>query len=490
MSAYATNLPAKAKRRIAEADPYVSLECASSNIIRKVPPQNLEAEQAVLGGIFLKNNILHTVIDQISADDFYFPVHRIIFAVFLDLYAKNIPIDLVTVAEHLKQQGRLEEVGGAIYLAELAQGVIAAANAPYHARIVRDKAVQRELIGVSTEIISSAFDNSVPVEQLIDDAEQAVFAVAQRTSGATFLSSDELVKKVFADLEKRAGRSELVTGVPTGYHRLNEITAGFQPSDLIIVAGRPSMGKTAFALNIAMRAAVMDHVPVIIYSLEMSQDQLMQRMLCAWGKVDLSRLRRGFLDDEDWTRLYAAANALSPAPIYIDDTPVLGSLELRARSRRLKMEKNISLVVVDYLQLMRVSRRFDSREQEISEISRNLKALAKEICVPVIALSQLNRKLEERSDKRPMLSDLRESGAIEQDADLIMFVYRDEVYNKREDNPKRGIAEIIIGKQRNGPTGIVELSYLNRYTAFEELETQPPSEYLPRFMGIEQSNST
>ena len=313
---------------------------------------------------------------------------------------------------------------------------------------------------------------------LLDESEQAIFAVSQRTAAAPYLSSKDLVDKVFEDLTKRYERKELVTGVPTGYHRLDELTAGFQPSDLIIMAGRPSMGKTAFALNVAMRAAVIHNVPTLFFSLEMSMDQLMQRLLCAWGKVDLRNLRRGFLGDEDWSRLYDAANHLSPAPIYIDDTAALGTLEMRARSRRLRGEKDIGLIVVDYLQLMRPSKRTDSREQEISDISRNLKALAKELNVPVVALSQLNRKVEERADKRPMLSDLRESGAIEQDADLIIFLYRDDVYNKRDDNPKKGTAEIIIGKQRNGPTGEATLAFLKESTAFEELDSSygPPSE--------------
>ncbi len=384
----------------------------------------------------------------------------------------------MSVAEALNVAGRLDEVGGVVYLGQLAQSVISASNAAYHAHLVRDKALQRELITASVKIISSCFEPGADVASLIDESEQTIFAVAQRTTGASFRSSGELVTKVFQDLERRAGRSELVTGVSTGYHKLNELTAGFQPSDLIIIAGRPSMGKTAFALNVAMRTAVMDQTPTAIFSLEMSMDQLMQRMLCAWGKVDMGRLRRGYLDDTDWTRLYDAANALSGAPIYIDDTPALGTLELRGRCRRLKNEKKIGLVVVDYLQLMRASRRFDSREQEIAEISRSLKALAKEISVPVLALAQVSRKTEDRADKKPQLADLRESGAIEQDADVVIFLHRDEVYNKREDNPKKGLADIIIGKQRNGPTGEIQLVYVGYCTAFEELTDLPaPSEY-------------
>jgi replicative DNA helicase len=367
--------------------------------------------------------------------------------------------------------------GGTVYLAELAESVISAANAEHYATLVRNKSLQRSLIGACSDIISNCYDASQDIEQLLDHSESSIFSISERTTGKVFKSSKELVSKVFEDLEKRVERKELVTGVTTGYFRLDSMTAGLQPSDLIIIAARPSMGKTAFVLNMAMRAAVNAGTPVAIYSLEMSMESLMMRMLCAWGKVDLGKLRKGFLDDEDWAKLYAAADVLSRAPIYIDDTPAITTLDLRARTRRLHADKGVGMVVVDYLQLMRSSRRTDSRELEISDISRNLKALAKELNIPVIALSQLNRKVEERTNKRPMLSDLRESGAIEQDADIIMFVYRDEVYNKRDDNPKKGVAEIIIGKQRNGPTGMAELAYIGSYTAFEDLaEVPPPSE--------------
>ncbi|THB66096.1 MAG: replicative DNA helicase [Desulfovibrio sp.] len=449
--------------------------------MRKSPPQNVEAEQAVLGGIFIRGNLLHSLTEIVNEDDFYFPQHRMIFQAIIDLYRENKPVDLVTVAERLKSRHDLEKVGGAVYLAELRESsLISAANAEYHAKIVRDKAVKRSLIDASSTIISECYEDSGETEKLLDMAEQTVFAIAERTTGSFFKAGNELVKKVFEELQTRYERQELVTGVPTGYRDLNEMTAGWQPSDLIIVAGRPSMGKTAFALNSAMRTAVMENVPTVVFSLEMSMDQLMQRMLCSMGHVDLRDLRRGYIRDEDWVRLYDAADHLSKAPIYIDDTPALGTMDLRARCRRLKMEKDIGLIVIDYLQLMRASRNIDSREQEISEISRSLKALAKELHVPVIALSQLNRKVEERTNKRPLLSDLRESGAIEQDADVIVFLYRDDVYNKREDNPKRGLAEIIIGKQRNGPTGDLELAFLKNCTAFEELDARAePSEAQP-----------
>ena len=458
--------------------PEATRDKASADLLRKSPPQNLDAEQAVLGGGFIRPNLLHSLTEILTEDDFYHPSHRMIYAAALDLYRENKPVDLVSVNDRLKSRGGLEKVGGSVYLAELQESsLISAANAEYHGRIVRDKAIKRSLIDASSTIISDCYEDSRDTEALLDAAEKAVFAIAERTTGAFFKGSKELVKSVFEDLQNRYERRELVTGVSTGYRDLNELTAGWQPSDLIIVAGRPSMGKTAFALNSAIRSAIMDNVPVVIFSLEMSMEQLMQRMLCVLGHVDLRDLRRGYIRDDDWVRLYDAAQHLERAPIYIDDTPALGTMELRARCRRLKMEKDIGLVVVDYLQLMRASRRIDSREQEISEISRSLKALAKELHVPVIALSQLNRKVEERTNKRPLLSDLRESGAIEQDADVIAFLYRDEVYNKREDNPKRGLAEIIIGKQRNGPTGEVELAFLKNCTAFEELEARPtPSE--------------
>jgi replicative DNA helicase len=449
----------------------------SSDLLKRIPPQNLEAEQAVLGGVFLRNSIFHSLVDILQEEDFYSPVHRIIYRAFQELYTQNKPIDLVTVAELLQKKGQLEEVGGAVYLTTLTESVASAANALSYASIVQEKAVRRQLIEESVGIISKAYESDNETESLLDQAEADIFRISENRVQPRFRSSKELVDQVFEYLENRFEQRELITGVPTGYHKFDEITAGLQKTDLIIVAGRPSMGKTAFGLNLAMRSAVLHGVPSAIFSLEMSMEQLMMRMLCAWGKVDLSRMRSGFLRDEDWARLYQSAEDLSQAPIYIDDTPALDPLELRARCRRLKGEKGLGLVVIDYLQLMHVNQRKDSREQEISHISRNLKSLAKEIDVPVVALAQLNRKVEERTNKRPMLSDLRESGAIEQDADVIVFLYRDEVYNTREDNPNRGIAEIIVGKQRNGPVGTAKLSYLSPSTAFENLaEVPPPSE--------------
>ncbi|UTF48759.1 replicative DNA helicase [Desulfomicrobium sp. ZS1] len=457
--------------------PEEALQKASSDLLRRVPPHNTEAEQAVLGGVFLRNDIFHTLVDTINDEDFYSPVHRIIYQAFQELYRRREPVDLVTVAEYLQTKGQLDEVGGTVYLASLAESVASASNAVFHAQIVRDKSVRRRLIQTSSEILTSCFEAGEQTESLLDQAEQQIFSIAESKGKPVFMSSKDLVQRVFEQLEARAGQGELVTGVPTGYTDFDQMTAGLQKSDLIILAARPSMGKTALALNMGMRAAIQHDVPVAVFSLEMSMDQLMMRLLGCHGRVDLSRLRSGYLNDEDWSRLYQSAEDLSRAPIYIDDTPALSTMEIRARSRRLKAEKGVGLIIVDYLQLMRSSHKSDSREQEISDISRNLKALAKELEVPVIALSQLNRKVEERSDKRPMISDLRESGAIEQDADVIVFIYRDAAYNKAEDNPNKNIAEIIIGKQRNGPVGAIRLGYFGQYTVFENLtEVGLPSE--------------
>jgi replicative DNA helicase len=364
---------------------------------------------------------------------------------------------------------QLEAAGGAAYLGDLSRAVVSGANAAHWAKIVRDKAMQRALIDASAQIISNCYDASRDVPMLLDESEKAIFSISERANSKAFSSSNELVRSVFEELLARYNNKSVTTGVPTGYMQLDRMTAGLQPSDLIILAARPSMGKTAFALNIAMRSAMSGGASVAVFSLEMSKESLMDRMLCAWGRVELSRVRRGFLDDADWEKLSASADALSHAKIFIDDTAGLTPLALRARCRRLKAEHGLDLVIVDYLQLMHSSRN-DSRELEISDISRNLKALAKEMKVPVIALSQLNRKVEDRTDKRPVLSDLRESGAIEQDADLIMFIHRADAY-KKKDEPKTGKAEIIIGKHRNGPTGSIELAYRPEFTAFDDLET-------------------
>ena len=452
---------------------------SAPDLVRNVPPHSVEAEQAVLGGVFLKPESLYTLVAMLGEDDFYLPAHRLIFSAFRALFDRNAPVDLVTVAEYLKGASRLEEAGGAVYLAELAKSIASAANAEYYAGLVRDKAMSRHLISSCADLIGAGFEPGQDVRALLNEAEQKIFAISQRGSSSSYKSASELTKLTFDNLTARAAQGDILTGVPTGYSKLDYMTAGLQPSDLIIIAARPSMGKTAFAMNIAMHAAIRAGVGVLIYSLEMSMQQLIMRMLCSWGKVDVSRLRSSRrLTDEDWQHLHDAGGPFSSAPLYFDDSSSLSTLEMRARTRRLKAEKNIGLVIIDYLQLMRSDRRTDSRELEISDISRNLKAMAKELDIPVIALSQLNRKLEERTGdkRRPMLSDLRESGAIEQDADVIMFIYREAAYMKAEDRPPVDRAEIIIGKQRNGPVGKVDLIFASAYTAFVDETAYAPSD--------------
>ncbi len=449
---------------------------ASADLVRKLPPQNLEAEQAVLGGVFLSKELFHSLVDIVSPSDFNTPGNADIFQVFLDLFEKNQPIDLVTVGDALKVRDQLDRVGGPVYLAELADSVVSASNAVRHAHIVREKSVLRKLIDTASGIIADCY-GSQDVGLLLDEAEKQIFEIADGKDSNTVVDSKDLVKDVFEELTLRYENKSSVTGIRTGYAKFDELTAGLQKSDLIIVAGRPSMGKTAFALNLALRAAISENVPTVVFSLEMSKEQLMTRLLAVQGLVDLSNLRTGYLQDDDWVKLQHAADAISQSQIFIDDTPTLTPLELRARCRRLKSQHDLGLVIVDYLQLMRVKGRTDSREQEISEISRSLKALAKELNLPVIALSQLNRKVEERNPPRPKMQDLRESGAIEQDADMICFLYRDDFYNQAEDNPKRNLAEIIIGKQRNGPIGNVELRFFKHQTRFEDLNLMAePSE--------------
>ncbi len=446
---------------------------AGSDLLGRVPPHSVEAEQGVLGGVLRRGDALHNVADVLTEYDFYLPAHQFIYAAFLDLFNKKQPIDALTVAEQLIARGQLDEAGGALYLAELMDAVVSAANAEHYAGIVRSRSIQRSLITTCSDIIGKSY-GAPDVEELLDESESTILSLSERSGEKTFTDANALVNQLLDEFAERMNNQDLITGVTTGYARLDEMTAGMQRSDLIILAARPSVGKTAFALNMALRAALHQNTPVAVFSLEMSKEQLMTRLISLHARVELSRLRRGQLNDEDWAALHTRLDTLRYAPIYIDDSSALSTLELRARVRRLHTQKGVGLVVIDYLQLMRSSRYQESREQEISDISRNLKGLAKELNIPVVALAQLNRKVEERSDKRPVLSDLRESGAIEQDADVIMFLYRDAVYNKRDDNPRKNVAEIIIGKQRNGPTGLVELAYVPEYTAFEELTFTPP----------------
>jgi len=451
--------------------------------LQKLPPQNIEAEQMVLGAILIENDSMNKVIDLLEPDDFYKDTHRRIFRFMLDMFETGEAIDLVTLTDVLRGKVGLESVGGASYLALLVSLVPTAANIKNHARIVREKAVLRKLIHSATDIITQSYDDSrtvVNIDELLDRAEKSIFEIAQKKIRESFVSMKNIVGHSFAIVEKLYERKEMVTGLATGFTDLDERTSGLHPSDLIIVAGRPSMGKTAFCLNIASHAAIENGKTVAIFSLEMAKEQLVLRLLGSESRVDAHKLRTGHLSQRDWPPLSSAAGRLADAQIFIDDTAAMSVLEMRAKARRLKADKGVlDLIIVDYLQLMRGRGDEGSREQEISNISRSLKALAKELQLPVIALSQLNRAVESRpgKEKRPLLADLRESGAIEQDADVILFIYRDEVYNKCTcpydgecSCGQRGKAEVVIGKQRNGPIGTVDLTFINKYTRFENAE--------------------
>ncbi len=435
--------------------------------LRKVPPHQNEAEQSLLGGILLDNSGLAAALEVLKGHEFYRDAHRTIFRAIQDLFERNEPVDLITVTGLLKEREQLEAVGGAAYLAALMEIVPSAANVSTYAKIISEKAILRRLIQVAGEIISWCYGSGLSGDEVLDKAEAAIFAITEQRVRSSYFPIKDVVKETIRVIESLQGTREMVTGVPTHFVDLDKLTSGFQPSDLIIIAARPSMGKTALALNIARNAALESSVPVAVFSLEMSKEQLAMRLLCAEARVDSQKIRSGFLSQQDCAKLITSAGRFMSAPIFIDDTPAITPLELRAKARRLKSDQGLGLVIVDYLQLMRVRDNAERRELEISEISRSLKALAKELNVPVVALSQLNRKVEERHDKRPLLSDLRESGAIEQDADVIAFIYRDEVYNK--DSKDKGTAEVLIRKQRNGPTGDVRLAYIDSYTKFENL---------------------
>ena len=434
----------------------------------KVPPHSLQAEQAVLGGLMLDNSSWDTVADRVSEDDFYRRDHRLIFRAIAELAEKNDPLDAVTLSEWLQHNGLLEEVGGLPALGALAQSTPSAANIKAYADIVRDKSVVRQLISVGNQVAGSAYDaEGRDTRELLNEAEKLVFDIAEQGNRGKrgFKSIRALLAEAVDRIDILSQQDNPLTGVSTGFTDIDEMTAGLQPSDLIIVAGRPSMGKTTLAVNFAENAAIKNQVPVAIFSMEMPGESLALRMMSSLGHIDQHKIRTGKLDDDDWPRLTSAVSLLDTAPLFIDDTPALTPMEMRARARRLKREHDIGLIVIDYLQLMTTGKSSENRTNEISEISRNLKALAKELDVPVIALSQLNRSLEQRSDRRPVMSDLRESGAIEQDADVIIFIYRDEVYN--EESPHKGLAEIIIGKQRNGPIGTRLLTFRGQFTRFE-----------------------
>jgi replicative DNA helicase len=437
------------------------------------PPHNIEAEEGLLSAILLDEKTITNVADLLTPDDFYKEANGHVFAAARALFEKNEPADLVSVADQLQKSKKIEAIGGNAYLARLVETVPMAVNPPHYAKIIKEKSVLRRLIRAAREIIRECHENKGEVEAAVDFAENAVFQVAEDRAGATFTLIEPLITESFLALEQRARNKALVTGVPTDFRDLDSLTSGLQPSDLIILAARPSMGKTAFALNIAVNAA-RHGTGVAVFSLEMSKQQLALRMLCGEARVDSQKVRSGFLGRDDNTRLMEAGHRLHSLPIYIDDSPGLSALDVRARVRRLQRDKGIGLVIIDYLQLMQSHSDAERRDLEISEISRSLKGLAKEASLPVVALSQLNRNLEQREDKRPRLSDLRESGALEQDADLILFIYREAVYKKDMDehDPRRNLAEILVEKHRNGATGKVELIFMNEYTRFEDKERQ------------------
>ena len=437
----------------------------------RVPPQSIEAEQAVLGGLMLDPSAFDRIADQLSEEDFYRRDHQLIYRAIRELVEKNRPYDAVTVGEWFESQGATEQVAGGAYLVELAASTPSAANIKAYAEIVRDKAIQRRLIDVGTAIVNDGFQpEGRDSTELLAKAEQEVFAIAEGSARGKqdFVPIRKALIEAFDVLQKRAESGGSVTGLPTGYDEFDQMTAGLQPTDLVILAARPAMGKTTLALNIAEYGAIKSKKAVAVFSMEMSSAQLALRLISSLGRVNATRLRTGDLEDEDWSRVSSAVRILKDVKIFIDDTPALSPEVLRAKARRLKRENDLGLIVIDYLQLMAVPGNSENRATEISEISRSLKALAKELNVPVIALSQLNRSLESRTDKRPVMADLRESGAIEQDADMIVFIYRDDYYN-RETSPDKGLAEIIIGKQRNGPTGSFKLKFFGEYTRFDNL---------------------
>jgi len=434
----------------------------------KVPPNSIEAEQSLLGGLMLDALAWDKIADVITAEEFYRKDHRLIFSAIASLVEGGSPCDVVTVSEHLDSRGELDNSGGLEYLATLANETAGAANARAYAKILRERATLRALISAGNEIAGSAFTNDGrTAAEVLDDAEKMVFEIADKgTRGKKgFKSLKDILPEAVDRIDTLHQSDGDITGISTGYNEFDKLTAGLQPGDLIIIAGRPSMGKTTLAVNIAENAAIGSKVPTAIFSMEMPSQQLAFRMISSLGRVDQTHLRTGNFPDEDWSRINTAVQLMSEAPIYIDDTPSLSPVEIRARARRLQREHGLGLIVIDYLQLMQVPGNKENRATEISEISRGLKALAKELSCPVIALSQLNRSVEQRTDKRPVMSDLRESGAIEQDADLILFIYREEVYN--QDTPRKGIADIAIAKQRNGPIGDFPLTFVGRYTKFE-----------------------
>ncbi len=434
---------------------------------QKLPPQNIEAEQSVLGSMLIDKDAQLEAAELLHPGDFYKDIHGQIFQAIVSLSNRGEPVDLVTVCDDLEKQKLLEKIGGAAYLASMADMTPTAAHIRHYASIVREKALLRNMIRAATDIVGKSYGYISNVEEYLDEAEQLIFEVARSRESKGFASLEDVLSETVQKLEKLYNRKGEVTGLPSGFADVDNLTSGFQNADLIIIAARPSMGKTTLGLNIAQHIALEAHKPVAFFSMEMSKDQLAQRLLCSFVEIDSHRLRRGYLSTEDWPRVTQALAPLSRAPLYIDDTAAISVMEMRAKARRLKMEKGLSAIFVDYLQLMRGHEKAENRQQEISSISRSLKALAKEMDCPVITLSQLSRAVEQRTNKRPILSDLLESGGIEANADLVIFIYRDDYYN--EDSEKKNITEIIISKQRNGPTGKIELLFKDRFTKFVNL---------------------
>jgi len=439
-----------------------------SEMIQRIPPNNIEAEQSVLGAMLLDKEAISTATEYISGDDFYREAHKEIFEAIVDIYNRGEPVDLITLTEKLKTRNTLEAVGGITFLTNLMDAVPATHNVKYYAKIVEDKSLLRKLIKSSNEIIQKSYQAEEDIGEIIDDAEKGIFNISLKRSTQGFVHLKNILNANFDRIEQLYLNKGKITGVPTGFHDLDNKLSGLQKSDLILIAARPSMGKSSFMMNIVQHAAVREKTTTAIFSLEMSKEQLTQRLLCSEALIDAHRLRIGDINEDEWVKLARAMGPLSEAPIYIDDTPSISITEMRAKCRRLKLEHDLGLIVIDYLQLMQGKGYAESRQQEISEISRSLKALAREINVPVVALSQLSRAPEMRADHRPVLSDLRESGAIEQDADVVMFLYRDEYYHP--DTEKKNIGEINISKQRNGPTGTIELIWLGQFTKFVNKE--------------------
>jgi replicative DNA helicase len=433
----------------------------------RIPPQALDVERTVLGSMLIDVNAAVNAMEKLAEDCFYSSANKQIFVCLREMFEKSVPFDIITLADALRKKNLLDAVGAEPYLAELVNNTATSANIEYHVKILSEKATLRTLISTSAEITTDCFSTEAEAQEILDRAESRIFAIAESRIKNSFESLGQLLPKTFEDIDKYSKGG--VQGVPSGFKDLDEMTSGFQNSDFVIIAGRPSMGKTAFALSIALHAAVAAKYPTAIFSLEMSKAQLAQRMLCAEARINMHSLRSGKLPHKELPKLSIAAGPLSEAPLFIDDSPGITILELRAKARRLKAQQNISLIIIDYLQLMGSVGKVENRQQEISQISRSLKGIAKELDIPIIALSQLSRAVEQRGgDHRPQLSDLRESGAIEQDADVVMFVYREEVYSK-DDESKKGLAEIIIGKQRNGPIGSANLSFIGDYARFENL---------------------